>query len=440
MVSLPGELDVQSSKCKSLAPSAESADVMEYCDQLATSDADQQLAGHRSELPENFHFMDSGCREALEELPQFQAIRCAFGVDDSFTGAARSLLSKVVTEGERSTAKSGSIMAFDNSFMVKSMSSWEAWTLSAILKEYLKHIHMPENRSENGATPATLLPRFLGAYVHVGAVDPVGLVKTRSYYVIMANVFAEVPPEVLCGMERFDLKGSADDRQQRYKGSELMDFDLLRLDRKLIPDEPEGGAALLEQLSRDLGFLLEQRMPADGSVPEALRGSPGLMDYSLLIGLVPRDTPGGLSRLDVNDSRTRSSPRVPAENWRIEAEPKTALIGVIDVLQFWTPAKCIARTLKRAAGMELDEDWEYHGEMLDTLQPAPYKQRFHRFVQEVFVQGSWVDSLFRLNDGDWSKVLEKHISQLPFEQGKEAERRRQYQSCGRRLGRQHKTI
>jgi len=292
---------------------------------------------------------------------------------------------------------------------------------------------MPENRSENGATPATLLPRFLGAYVHVYTVDSagLGLIKTRSYYVIMANVFAEVPPEVLLGMERFDLKGSADDRKQRFKGSELMDFDLLRLDRKLIPEDAEEGTALLEQLSRDLGFLLNQRMPADGSVPEALRGSPGLMDYSLLIGLVPRDAPGGLNRLNVNDSRTRSSPIMPAEHWRVEAEPKTALIGIIDVLQFWTPAKRIARTLKRAAGMELDEDWEYHGEILDTLQPAPYKQRFHRFVQEVFVQGSWIDSLLRLNDGDWSKVLEKHLSLLPFEQGKEAERRRRYQSCGR---------
>jgi len=244
----------------------------------------------------------------------------------------------------------------------------------------------------------------------------------------MANVFAEVPKEVQVSMESFDLKGSADDRQQRYRGSELMDFDLLRWDRKLIPDDAEEGTALLEQLSRDLGFLLKQRMPADKSVPEALRGSPGLMDYSLLIGLVPRDTPGGLNRLNVNDSRMRTD--MAAEPWRTEAEPKTALIGIIDVLQFWTPAKRIARTLKLAVGMELDEDWEYHGEILDTLQPAPYKQRFHRFVKEVFVQGSWMDSLVRLNDGDWSKVLEKHISLLPFAQGKEAERRRRCQSCG----------
>jgi len=387
--------------------------------------------------------MDSGCRKALEELPHFQAIRCAFGVDDGFSEAARSLLSKAIMEGEGSTAKSGSIMAFDNSFMVKSMSSWEAWTLSAILNEYLKHIHMPENRSENGATPATLLPRFLGAYVHVHTVDSagLGLIKARSYYVIMANVFAKVPREVLLSMERFDLKGSADDRKQRLKGSELMDFDLLRLDRKLIPEDTEEGTVLLDQLSRDLGFLLNQRMPADGSVPEALRGSPGLMDYSLLIGLVPRDTPGGLNRLDVNDSRTcstggsrlcrRSTGGALAEHWRVEAEPKTALIGIIDVLQFWTPAKRIARTLKQAAGMEFDEDWEYHGAILDTLQPAPYKQRFHRFVQEVFVQGTWIDSLLRLNDGDWIKVLEKHLSLLPFEQGKEAVRRRRRQYAAR---------
>lgn len=387
------------------------------------------LPGQNPELPPNFHFMDAKCHPSLEERPEFQAVRCAFGVDAGFQAAASQLLAKVLTDGERSTAKSGSVMAFKGAFMVKSMNSWEAWTLSSILKDYLVHLQLPENRSNDGTVPGTLLPRFFGAYVQVTGLDPAGLVTARTCYMIVANVFADVPPEVRENMEIFDLKGSADDRSQRRVGSEFMDFDLLQKDRKLVPER--GGAFMLEQLERDLAFLLRQRMPGDVNVPEAIRGSPGLMDYSLLVGLVPRGTPGGIYRLDVCDTTIRGSPVLLPEFWRVEVERKTALIGVIDVLQFWTPAKRIARQLKKAVGMEHDDDWEYHGEILDTLQPAPYKRRFLRFMQEVFLAGSWMDSLLRLADGDWDQVLEKHILLLPFEQQREADTRRLQQNCKR---------
>merc|ERR1712113_741543 len=87
-----------------------------------------------------------------------------------------------------------------------------------------------------------------------------------------------------------------------------MDFDLLKQDRKLVPASATQGKAFQAQLQRDLEFLLAQQPPVgpDGilrysALPEAYRGKPGLMDYSLLLGIVPRGTSGGCVRLDAVD-------------------------------------------------------------------------------------------------------------------------------------------
>merc|ERR1712061_562757 len=127
-----------------------------------------------------------------------------------------------------------------------------------------------------------LLPRFFGAYIHVGWFGQ------RTYLVISADVFANVPPQVLCKMERFDLKGSSDDRMQRKGGEEQMEFDLLRTDRKLIVADSGKGEELLRRLDQDVRFLREQRplVGQCGVLDFDNRGTPGLMDYSLLLGLV----------------------------------------------------------------------------------------------------------------------------------------------------------
>jgi len=364
--------------------------------------------------PQRFSFLGAEGLRAQQELLAFGVVRSVFGLEErDFRESAHRLLSKVVATGQRSSAKSGALMAFEDGLMVKSMTAMEASTLLAILRPYLTHLEA------RGGT-STMLPRFFGAYIHQG------MLGQQTFFAITANVFADVPPSIMQAMEKFDLKGSSDDRAQRQQGSELMDFDLLREDRKLAAAEAAQGQELHRQLQKDVQFLREQLMPIGPcgvlnceGFQEAYRGAPGLMDYSLLVGLVPRGTPGGLVRLDVCDERTVAGPDEESP-WTVEAREMTVLIGIIDILQFWTPTKRAARFLKKGLGKERDLDGGYHGEILDTVKPEPYSIRFLGFMGEVFTPGSWLDSLPRMYGGDWSRVTALQVHQLPEPQRDEA--------------------
>jgi len=366
--------------------------------------------------PPNIYFLGAEGTLAKQELLAFAVVRSIFGMEErDYRASAHKLLTKVVSERTRSTAKSGALMAFGDGFMVKSMTAMEASTLLAILRSYLSHL-------EAGGGTNTMLPRFFGAYIHYGWLG------RQTFFAITANVFADVPPEVLRTMEKFDLKGSSDDRAQRQKGSELMDFDLLQADRKLVPADGADGEEFYTQLQHDVRFLLAQHMPVGPcgvlnyeSLPAFYRGVPGLMDYSLLVGVVPRGTPGGIVRLDVRDERTvRERNTEGRGQWAVQVKEMTVLVGIIDILQFWTPTKRAARLLKKGLGKERDLDGEYHGEILDTVKPEPYSARFLAFMGEVFSAGSWLDSLPRMYGGDWTRVTALQIHQLPDFQREEA--------------------
>merc|ERR1711920_136403 len=72
--------------------------------------------------------------------------------------------------------------------------------------------------------------------------------------------------------------------------------------------------------------------------------------------------------------------------------------------------------------MERDDDGNYYGEMLDTVRPVPYRERFTNFMEELFEEGSWLESLPRLHD-DWAGVPRRQINQLPEPVRDEAIRR-----------------
>merc|ERR1712137_1288756 len=107
-------------------------------------------------------------------------------------------------------------------------------------------------------------------------------------------------------MPKFDLKGTSDDRSQRFEEGEYMDFDLLKVDKKFVPCDGDAGKLFKRQLMQDTRFLLQHHMPngpvgliAYDQLPEFYRGECGLMDYSMLLGVAPKGTPGGLVRLEV---------------------------------------------------------------------------------------------------------------------------------------------
>merc|ERR1712203_899387 len=70
--------------------------------------------------------------------------------------------------------------------------------------------------------------------------------------------------------------------------------------------------------------------------------------------------------------------------------------------------------------MERDADGCYHGAILDTVEPDHYMARFLGFMREVFSEGSWVDSLPRMNGGEWSRVTAIQIQHLPDLQREQA--------------------
>merc|ERR1740133_814288 len=118
-----------------------------------------------------------------------------------------------------------------------------------------------------------------------------------------------------------------------------------------------------------------------------------------------------------SDSHTANG----SNSWRVLSTQMVAIVGIVDVLQFWTPAKRIAQAIKRTVGMERDGGRDHCGEVIDTVWPENYAARFLRFLRELFTQGSWVDSLAHMSGGDWLSVLTVQIEQLPEPQRRQAE-------------------
>eukprot|EP00929_Paragymnodinium_shiwhaense_P009750 TRINITY_DN114047_c0_g1_i1.p1 TRINITY_DN114047_c0_g1~~TRINITY_DN114047_c0_g1_i1.p1 ORF type:complete len:467 (-),score=89.86 TRINITY_DN114047_c0_g1_i1:214-1527(-) len=382
-------------------------------------------------LPPNFHYLGDDCRPSDGELDVFPHIRAAFGLDEStFKDAAKSILAKAITDSKVSTAKSGAMMAFEGDLMVKSMSEEEVTALFSILRNYLAHVTDDANSPKEGARQnGTLLPRFLGMYIYKKSGMGCWL-EGRTVFFIQQNVFGGVPPDVMGSMVKYDLKGSADDRKQRRPDSEYMGFDLLAADQKFVPADDQHYEEFSEQLTRDVNFLLAQHMPRAplglvdyDAMPEQYRGKPGFMDYSMILGVVSRGTPGGCHRMDVviektvaKGSRDASDPHL----YEVKKEEATLLLGVVDVLQFWTPKKRIARRFKKLMKLEHDEG-EYRGDLLDTVPPRVYGLRFLKFMKEVFRAGSWLESLPVLHDHRWKKVPMIRIHHLPEAQRRDAE-------------------
>lgn len=387
-------------------------------------------------LPENYFFLGHSAVDTRTELDEFLAIRSLLGIDElEFRSAAATLLVTIREDGQESGMNSGSLMAFGESFMAKTMTHEESITLFRILQPYADYLMEQQEVLANGeaedepsagvgSVPVTLLPRICGAFSH-------STLLQRLRIVVMSNVFAGVPSHMQATMERFDIKGSADNRTQRRVGAEFLDFDLFRSDRKLVPLDPIQGEKLLGVLARDTAFLLRQSAQDGFSHrwPELLRHEPGLMDYSLLVGLVPCDMPGGVVRLDINDTRTVceyepgevahkvfASAVDAKKRWVVEEERKTALFGIVDILQFWTTKKLIANTVKRAVGMEKDDGRDCTNDILDTVRPRCYRSRLVRLAHELLSPGSWLESLPRMYGGDWSRVLMRQMVHLPSEQ------------------------
>ncbi|CAK4084430.1 unnamed protein product [Aphanomyces euteiches] len=268
------------------------------------------------------------------------------------------------TKPSISEGASGAFMFFskDMRFIVKSMVESEARFLAKIAPDYRNHIM---------ANPDSKLTRFFGCFM-------ITLHGNKFYFVVMENLFANAP-EI---HHRYDIKGSWVNRsyQNPREGAKvkcrycsmqfiyhsnpakqrtcpnlagphepnvvLKDDDLhhrLRLGRA-------EGNALLEQLRKDSVFLRDQ----------------GIMDYSLLIGVVD---------VQYKVDKSGSSGQNPHLCDSISG-PGLYYVGVIDILQTWNWNKRLERWVKIWL-----RNKDPHG--LSAIPPYAYQVRFESKLRDI---------------------------------------------------------
>merc|ERR1712232_255538 len=221
--------------------------------------------------------------------------------------------------------------------------------------------HMRKSRETTHAEMnGSLLPRFFGAYRFAG-----------QHFFVANNVFADIKKDALT---IFDLKGSSWDRKQRRTNSEYLELDLLEKDRKFALNRHDGiYDALHKQLKDDADLLSYVRIGA----------SYGVMDYSLILGIVPSEESQGIP---VDDRYWDESIGESV------CEKARAIFGIIDVLQPWTGHKMAERFVKTMIGRNEDPDGYHRSSIISAVRPDHYKDRFLDFMKHLFCQGSWLEN------------------------------------------------
>lgn len=122
-----------------------------------------------------------------------------------------------------SQGKSGSFFYYtaDGKYMLKTIKYREYSFLRSILKDYYQHVKQ---------NPKTLITKFFGLHKLIQK-SHTGSEESRSYFIIMANVF-NTKDKII---ERYDLKGSTYGRDAHDSGPTVTgkDNDFLRRGSKL---------------------------------------------------------------------------------------------------------------------------------------------------------------------------------------------------------------
>lgn len=314
---------------------------------------------------------------------KYVQIRDHFGIETSqFVTSFRNCSKPMISEGA-----SGAFMFFsgDNAYIVKSLTKRESDFLSSILAEYIQYIQ---------SNPNTFVTRFLGHYnMH--------LYGKVYYYVVMENIF-DVQPGVKLH-QRYDIKGSWINRNAKRPllGSEvscrhcnmlyvcgdtetcpnragkhqpnvvLKDMDLTT---KLRLGKDEGNS-MLQQLQKDSAFL----------------SSHGIMDYSLLVGVVEvsykvdpklarsRDGDGILPTVCTAGRDGRHSIKQSTKGLRPSegiVGPGFYYLGIVDILQTWTWRKRMERLAKTYI-MRKDPLG------ISVIEPDRYRMRFNKKLLSI---------------------------------------------------------
>ncbi|KAN0014637.1 hypothetical protein ACTFIU_000955 [Dictyostelium citrinum] len=298
-----------------------------------------------------------------------------------------------------SEGKSGSFMCFspDNKFLIKTITRQESVLLKKKINNFYNYL-VKNNHS--------FLLKFYGCH-------KISMPNDHTIYLaIMSNVFGTIPQGIKI-RERYDLKGSKVNRggnDPLFKGDGLgLDLDFVNF-RKFL-NLPDGFShSIIQQLKSDAAFLT----------------SLNIMDYSLLIGVIPNNDDfkkkliesgsninnilSGSNLIGGNNSHgsngsgsgssgnhnssgsngsnsgllkgsfTNSSLLVNSfdfSNGILSADEKEIYyIGVIDILQLYDFSKKLERFLKVYL-------FRKDGNGISATRPEPYKQRFMKRMNEI---------------------------------------------------------
>jgi len=268
------------------------------------SETDEEEWDYTTNLFSDLSYNVSDSRSRIARVSTFAPkvfadLRSRFGISDSAFQHSIFDAGPYVSfqSNSKGAARVGGVFFFtrDGAYMIKSIKKEEAKTFLTMLPKY--HEFMKRN------APRSLLTRFCGMYgVKLREVSDNKSFKEKilpekdeeHIFVVMNSVYPAEASHFVS--ERFDLKGSTvgrecSDEEKTSKGSNavLKDLDLAReveLVRSISNPigsviAPEYGlhigatakAALLSQLRRDVSLLIDC----------------GVMDYSLLVGVVDMD-------------------------------------------------------------------------------------------------------------------------------------------------------
>ena len=253
---------------------------------------------------------------------------------------------------ESSSGKSGSFFFHtrDGKYMIKTITKEEFTVLLDLLPEYYNYLLK---------NPKTLINRFYGLH-QMKCYDSDHSLVSHIYVVVMNNVFDLGSPELL--QDKFDLKGSTSGRLttnlEINSGAAKKDLNFLQEKRKfrLSPSTRE---ALLTQISNDTDFL----------------ASHNILDYSMLIGIIPKQNPNVESQtqnIELYDSveSHRLGSCIPSADG-----DASYFMGIIDIFTLFSTKKKGEFVVKSI----------FDGGQISCIPPKAYRDRFCEFLAKHMI-------------------------------------------------------
>jgi len=193
----------------------------------------------------------------------------------------------------------------------------------------------------------------------------------KVYFVVMVNV---LPPQK-CDLT-FDLKGATSNRQRAKQHTDIQAL------RAGTPLRRELKKTLLDkdwmamQIRLSLSHKAAETLAATIATDAAFLAQQGLLDYSLLVGVILKP------QLGIEAERSASTDSMcPVAHVHRSVDGAAFYVGIIDILEKWGCGKwpvqsCVLQTVFRYACCM---QW-YNPRGITALPPSSYASRFEEFL------------------------------------------------------------